>query len=623
MSKLNIFIPINKIDEERRLVYGQAAAEVLDNSGEMFDYEASKPYFEKWSENAFSTSGGKSHGNIRVMHTSKVAGIVSSPLGFNDEEKTIDCVAKVVDDAEWQMVLAGGYTGFSMGGRYVSRAKKSDGVTRYTADPVEISLVDKPCIPTATFSVIKADGLEETHRFRDDLYQKLDGENQMYVPTNDEMLPVARSLAKAAGRPEDAWVEFMDAARDDLVAKHDGQPVSEEAPVVEIPVQADEPVAKGENPFADDKKIDDKSKADDKGKVKAGEEEEEDTKGPPADVKDKIAAKDKEAEKADAPELQQGWQAKDGSFHLKKADAIAHNEQGAAPVAEPTLAERLTKMTEDAAKIAAGETVGPDEVEEPELPMATKADVLAVIEAPLAKFKTFSENELVKGMYGIKQFVGIVQSLECLHSSLAWESKYEGDSSALPGTLFEHLKGLGGALVAMATEEVSEMIARASKEGNSVPETIMAYDDGIMELSASTLGLEKSAFVADLTDRLEKRNPSLPADALAKVAAAEATATDALEKAAKAEGQLAELEPLVKTLQDQMNAILKTPRSKAPIAAFTAVSKSADHASTDEPGKATGGLDLSKMDPAQLADAAIRLSQQHGHHLVLPVGNGG
>ena len=87
MSKLNIFVPINKIDEEQRLVYGQVAAEVLDNSGEMFDYEGSKPYFQKWSDNAHTTSGGKSKGNLRVMHTSKVAGIVTD-LGFDDDART-------------------------------------------------------------------------------------------------------------------------------------------------------------------------------------------------------------------------------------------------------------------------------------------------------------------------------------------------------------------------------------------------------------------------------------------------------------------------------------------------------------------------------------------------------
>lgn len=167
-KNLSIFVPINKIDEEQRLVYGQVAAEVVDNSGEVFDYEASKPYFQKWSDNAHVTSGGKSKGNLRVMHTSKVAGVVTD-LGFDDENKVIEACAKVIDDNEWNMVKAGAYTGFSMGGRYVNRVEKTDSngkvVKTYTADPVEISLVDKPCIPTAVFSVVKADGIVEERHF--------------------------------------------------------------------------------------------------------------------------------------------------------------------------------------------------------------------------------------------------------------------------------------------------------------------------------------------------------------------------------------------------------------------------------------------------------------------------
>ena len=46
MDELKVFIPISKIDEEQRLVYGQMTAEAVDSAGEIWDYDGSKPYFE-------------------------------------------------------------------------------------------------------------------------------------------------------------------------------------------------------------------------------------------------------------------------------------------------------------------------------------------------------------------------------------------------------------------------------------------------------------------------------------------------------------------------------------------------------------------------------------------------
>jgi hypothetical protein len=37
---------------------------------------------------------------------------------------------------------------------------------RYTAEPLEVSLVDHPCLPEATFAVIKADGSTELRKFK-------------------------------------------------------------------------------------------------------------------------------------------------------------------------------------------------------------------------------------------------------------------------------------------------------------------------------------------------------------------------------------------------------------------------------------------------------------------------
>ena len=162
VAQMQAFAQIRKVDEEKRLVYGRLAHESVDKADEVMDYASSKPYFQKWSADIAKDTGGQSLGNLRAMH-GKVAAGKFVQVDFNDAEKAVDVVAKVVDDNEWKKVVEGVYTGFSIGGSYVgaSKVEKVDGreVRRYTANPTEGSLVDRPCIPTAKFfEVRKADG---------------------------------------------------------------------------------------------------------------------------------------------------------------------------------------------------------------------------------------------------------------------------------------------------------------------------------------------------------------------------------------------------------------------------------------------------------------------------------
>ncbi|MGH6830206.1 MAG: hypothetical protein ACREDG_03525, partial [Methylocella sp.] len=164
MSALRMFIPITKVDAARRLVYGLATAETEDRAGEICDYASTKPLYEKWSEEIAKSTRGKSFGNLRAMHGPVAAGKVTA-ITFNDAGKQIEICAKVVDETEWAKVVEGVYTGFSQGGAYEKRWTDAEGFTRYTAAPNEISLVDLPCLPQATFEMIKADGTSERRRF--------------------------------------------------------------------------------------------------------------------------------------------------------------------------------------------------------------------------------------------------------------------------------------------------------------------------------------------------------------------------------------------------------------------------------------------------------------------------
>lgn len=255
-SRLNIFVPITKVDAVKGIVYGTLAAEELDRSGEIFDYAGSKPYFEKWSDGISKATGGKSLGNLRAMHGSVAAGKLTD-IAFDDDAKRIGIAAKVVDKNELEKVLEGVYTGFSIGGKYISRKKDGDSF-RYVADPYEGSLVDLPCMPSATFEIVKADGatlqkkfnpvgeVEAEARklakaagiadidldaqwpsFEDDAIEVLTkvavaGAGKDPVadaaaavpkePTNEQVVAKATELAKAAGK-ESAWLDHIEPAR--------------------------------------------------------------------------------------------------------------------------------------------------------------------------------------------------------------------------------------------------------------------------------------------------------------------------------------------------------------------------------------------------------------------------
>jgi hypothetical protein len=164
MSTLDLFLPLAKVDLDRRIVHGIVTAETPDRVGEICDYDSTKPYFETWSAEAQAASGGKSLGAVRAMHGRIAAGKLTD-ISFDDEGKRILVAAKIVDDDEWRKVSEGVYTGFSQGGRYVKRwSDPESGLTRYTAEPSEISLVDLPCLPDATFEVVK-DGVVEKRAF--------------------------------------------------------------------------------------------------------------------------------------------------------------------------------------------------------------------------------------------------------------------------------------------------------------------------------------------------------------------------------------------------------------------------------------------------------------------------
>lgn len=206
---MKLFAKLMKVDVAKRQVWGRATQEVPDKSGEIFDYETSVPHFKDWSasfEKATEILGeaGKSLGNIRAMHGRVAAGKVIA-IDFNDADKAIDIGTEITDDAEWGKVLKGTYTGFSIGGAYVKQWKDdASALTRFTAKPAEISIVDNPCVPTATFSMVKADGAVEEVPF-----------TAAEPPAADPVAPPAPTHTPAP----DAPVAQADGAEEAIVAE--------------------------------------------------------------------------------------------------------------------------------------------------------------------------------------------------------------------------------------------------------------------------------------------------------------------------------------------------------------------------------------------------------------------
>lgn len=137
---------------------GILALEVLDKSGEIMDYESSKPFFKSWSQEISEATGGKSVGNLRSMHQKQVAGKLTK-IEFDDINKRVMVSGEVIDPVDREKLIKGAYTGLSIGGKY--HKKWEDAVAkgiRYTAIPREASLVDNPNMYGAYLMVKDATG---------------------------------------------------------------------------------------------------------------------------------------------------------------------------------------------------------------------------------------------------------------------------------------------------------------------------------------------------------------------------------------------------------------------------------------------------------------------------------
>jgi hypothetical protein len=493
-SKARVFVPLTKVDEEKRLVYGTITQEVLDKSGEMMDYATSKPNFEKWSNDIETASGGLSKGNVRVMHGLSVAGKLTD-IGFDDDAKAIDVCAKVVDDAEWNKVLEGCYTGFSVGGSYGKRWTDTvDGekVKKFTAVPNEVSLVDNPCVPSATFSLVKADGAtqdvmfkvdkdeEEEPRVTDDQeddkkkakIKKTDAAPTIVEPTAAQIAEKAGELAKTAGDGT-TWQDHIEAAREELIKSGPTQAFLEQ--------QRQEVEAKGNE-------------------GEGQEENSEEVKADP-EASSEEGGDDASLEKTTPPGVKQVWTASDGSTFEKKADAEAHEltlEKSEPKTEADLLRERMEKATQPA-------TV------EPETPLLEDFDRLAKAVAALeTPFDNNGQPKLEKGMYTLNRFSSVLSDLASLSRCIKKEGVREGNDetdSTVSDELIGAVKTLGDSFLAYAKNQITELLAGLDDE------VVVTYYDyyyaAAKDDSDNQLAKDVCTLVDDLREPASERREEL------------------------------------------------------------------------------------------------------------------
>ena len=137
-EEFKIFLPIAKINENKRTVSGYASTPTEDSDGEIVTLDAIKAALPDYMQYA----------NIREMHQLKAVGKAQEA---NTDEMGLFITAKIIDDQAWQKCLEKVYTGFSIGGRKLD--KKGKKITKLNLS--EISIVDRPANGDCTFAIAK------------------------------------------------------------------------------------------------------------------------------------------------------------------------------------------------------------------------------------------------------------------------------------------------------------------------------------------------------------------------------------------------------------------------------------------------------------------------------------
>lgn len=172
-------------------VYGHASSEAVDADGEIVKasaMSAAMPDYLKF-------------GAVREMHQSVAAGTAIEMEVKTDGRTWFG--AHVVDPIAVKKVYAKVYKGFSIGGRVTSRDTENPKmITGLTLN--EISLVDRPANPEATFALFKADGIPapaEKTAEDDDVEKARSGKDKLPTKVGETTMTPIPEAASPADKP--------------------------------------------------------------------------------------------------------------------------------------------------------------------------------------------------------------------------------------------------------------------------------------------------------------------------------------------------------------------------------------------------------------------------------------
>lgn len=409
------------------------------------DYVTTVPYYKALKEKFLKATEGKSLAPLREMHQLSAVG-AGKEMDFDDDARAIYMGFKVVDDTAWTKVQEGVYTGFSQGGKYVKTWKKGQ-LTHYTADPGEISLVDNPCLPSATFEYVKQGGATELRKFKapePTLDAKIDDlVDRLASAVEDRLEKAGKKIKAVVGHlkgessttvqtiifaPKDAWTleeakawlsdhdlksGKVDETEDSFRFRQRDPADFEEGSFKTIPFTG----GKVFNPAAT------KSK-------RVGNED------LPAAAFAHIGSLDDPA--TWRLPLSFADEARSASAIRKALARFSFLPKAARPAARQKILQAAKAheidIGEEAAKIFA-----------------------------LNKF--LRSDALKKGMYDVKDLADVLCTLAFVHSCLAQEREYEGDGSTVPDDLLQVMEELQQVYLTLVQEETDELIEHARSIG--------------------------------------------------------------------------------------------------------------------------------------------------------------
>jgi phage head maturation protease len=383
---------------------------------------------------------------LREMHQPMAAGKVTE--AEVDAEGVTHIAAHVVDPVAIVKIRTGVYAGFSIGGKVLKRDPADKSVIT-ALRLIEISLVDSPCNPDAILSMWKADNMSD------------------FKPSSEDTIARAKLLAKAAGSAR--FKDFLFEASQELISEH-----LIEKGELEPPADVVETVAEIEEPAA---VVVEEPAAEAPAEAPAAVEE------PNAEA----AAEEAPAAEAEAPAGDEGGQ-----------EAAGEGEEGKEAAEQPdpaaALADALGKADE---AITAAKPADEEEAPSPFADLGAVAKALKSIALP---------DGCEKSLYAVGRLAELISSLACVQECAAWEKESEGDDSPVPEQLRAAVANLGEILIAMAQEEVAELIAALKSE----PEVIeIIYAGEGIELAEQIVDLVKANadLIGQAEDRLAKRAP--------------------------------------------------------------------------------------------------------------------